>query len=555
MTHPLPTQPTTLADYVALLNRRKWIILIPLVLAPLITVFLSSRQQAVYQASAEIYVKRTDIAAASVGVSNPSLQQDPVRYLRTQADVARDPVLAKRVVQRAGVSGMSAGGLLGSSSVTPRPDADILDIAVTSTLPRAAVRLTNVYASQYSRYRTELDTARINDAIEGVKARIESLRANGVSIGSAAYATLLQNQTQLETVGKLLADNTQVLQPAVGASKIRPRTKRNTILATLLAGVLGIGLAFLAEALDRRVRSEREVDEALGIPLLGRIPKPHRSLRKDDSLVMISEPRSIAAEPVRKLRTNIEFLNVERPRRTILVTSSVQREGKSTTVANLAIALARAGRRVALVDLDLRRPFLHRFFRAPVAPGLTDVVLGRVALEKALQPVPLAAQNLRRLRRTSERVGVPILAQSSNGHSAVEGALTLLPAGTIPPDAGELVAHERLGPVLEDLAGRFDFVLVDAPPLLAVGDALTLSAHVDALFVIVRLTVAHRGMLQEVGRLLEACPAEKLGYVLAGAELGEGYGYGYGYAYDVSEREPVSEQQDDARSRASRASQ
>jgi succinoglycan biosynthesis transport protein ExoP len=537
----LANRPTTLADYLAILGRRRWIIILPLLLAPAMAVLLSSSQQPLYEASAEIYLKRADIAAAGAGGvgTDPTLQSDPERFLQTQASVARDPKLAERVVAKAGVRGMTSGGLLGSSGVTPRHDADLLDVSVTSPSQSDAVRLANTYAEEFTRYRTELDTARIDVALENVRTRIRELAERGVSIDSAAYASLLEKQTDLET-GKALANNTQVLRPAEGAAKIRPQTRRNGILGLLLGGILGIGLAFVAEALDRRVRSEREVEEALGIPLLGRIPKPPRRLRKADELVMLAQPRSIAAEPVRKLRTNIEFSNLERDARTILVTSSVQREGKSTTIANLGVALARADRRVALVDLDLRRPYLNRFFRVPPAPGITDVVLGRVDLDDALRPVPIPEGYAGSSRST--RVAVPVAPGSGNGRRRIEGILNVLPAGTMPPDAGEFVGAERLGKIIDSLAERFDFVLIDAPPLLAVGDAMTLSAKVDAILVLVRLKLAHRGMLHEVGRLLEACPADKLGYVLASAELGEGYGYGYAYAYEAREPEPAREQ-------------
>jgi polysaccharide biosynthesis transport protein len=535
MRQALAGRPLTLADYLALLNRRKWIIVLPLVLAPAMAVLLSSRQEPLYQASAEIYLKRADIAAAVSGVTDPTLQVEATRFLNTQANVARDPRLAERVVARAQVPGLTAGGLLGSSSVTARKDSDLLDVAVASRHAERAVLLANTYADEFRKYRTELDTGRVNDALDNVKARIRSLAARGLSVESQAYAALLEKQTDLETVGKLLANNTQVLRPAGGAAKIRPQTRRNGILGALLGGFLGIALAFAAEALDRRVRSERDVEDALGIPLLGRIPKPHRTLRKADQLVMLAEPRSIAAEPVRKLRTNIEFVNLERQARTILVTSSVQREGKSTTLANLAVALARSGRRVALVDLDLRRPYLHRFFRLPAAPGITDVVLGRLDFAEAMRQVPIPAPDVGAAPRGS-RGRARAASASANGNRRLEGALSVLPAGTMPPDAGELVGTERMTQIIKTLGEKFDFVLLDAPPLLAVGDALTLSAKVDAMFVLVRLKVAHRGMLHEVGRLLETCPAEKLGYVLTSAELGEGYGYGYAYAYAYQAR-------------------
>jgi len=545
MSDAFSNRPTTLNDYVAIFRRRLWVLALPLVLVPVLSVVLSAGQTPLYQASAEIYVKRADIAAAVAGVSDPTTQIDPTRFLKTKASVVRDPVLAQRVVASAGVPGISSGSFLASSSVTPNPDADLLEVAVRNSSAANAVRLVNTYAHEMTLFLTEIDTARINDALDNVKARITSLRAQGVTLGSPAYATLLQNQTQLETVGRLLANNTQVLQPAQGAAKIRPRTRRNAILGLLLGGFLGVGLVFLAEALDKRVRSEREVEDALGLPLLGRVPKPDRRLTKAGNIVMLAEPRSTGAEPIRKLRTNIEFMNLERNARTIMVTSSVQREGKSTTIANLGVALARSGRRVVLVDLDLRRPYLNRFMMLPTAPGITDVALGRLELADALRAVPIPAVESRAGRRGDVRVAVQVPANSTNGHRRMDGVLNVLTAGTLPPDVGEFVGTQAVGEILDTLGKKFDYVLIDAPPVLAVGDALALSAAADAMFVIVRLNFAHRGMLKELARLLASCPAEKLGYVLAGAEFGEGYGYQYAYEYerpgpDRSPRQPVS---------------
>jgi Mrp family chromosome partitioning ATPase/capsular polysaccharide biosynthesis protein len=541
----LPSRPTTLTDYLAIFRRRLWIVLLPLVLVPVLSLVLSAGQKPLYQASATIFVKRGDIGASSAGVFDPSTVGDPNRLLKTKASLVRAPTLADRVVAGAGVPGMTAGAFLGSSSVTPNPDADLLEVVVTNLNAHDAVLLVNTYAQKMTEYLTEIDTARINDALDNVKTRIAGLRAQGISFSSAAYAQLLQDQTQLETFGKLLANNTQVLRPAKGAAQIRPRTRRNAILGLLLGGFLGVGLMFLAEALDKRVRSEREVEQALGLPLLGRIPKPDRRLTKASSIVMLAEPRSVAAEPIRKLRTNIEFMNLERNVRTIMVTSSVQREGKSTTIANLGVALARAGRRVVLVDLDLRRPYLNRFMMLPAAPGITDVVLGRLELTAALRAVPIPAAESRGGRRGDMRAAVDLATNSTNGHRRVDGVLNVLPAGTLPPDAGEFVGMESVGKILAALGKQFDYVLIDAPPLLAVGDAQALSAAADAMFVIVRLNVVHRGMLKELARLLESCPAEKLGYVLAGAEFGEGYGYQYAYEYEQPEpersrRQPVS---------------
>jgi Mrp family chromosome partitioning ATPase len=244
---------------------------------------------------------------------------------------------------------------------------------------------------------------------------------------------------------------------------------------------------------------------------------------------MLSEPRSVHAETFRRLRTSLEFINFDRSARTIMVTSAGPREGKSTTVANLAVAFAKAGRRVSLVDLDLRRPFLHCFFRVRGDQGITDVVVNRVELDSAVRPLALPAGAT--FGKSQARNGRPPAsneADGSNGRSEAEGVLHLLPCGTIPPAADEFLESERVSGVLEDLSNHFDMVLVDAPPLLAVGDVMTLSTKVDAIVVVTHLGI-HRRQLHELARQLQNCKATILGFVLTGVSHGDSYSYGYGY--------------------------
>jgi len=302
-----------------------------------------------------------------------------------------------------------------------------------------------------------------------------------------------------------------------------------------------LALAFLAEALDRHVRSEHELEEALKMPLLARIPKPARQLQKANELVMLKEPGGVHSETFRKLRTSLEFVDPEGTARTIMVTSSVAKEGKSTTVANLAVALARGNRKVVLVDLDLRAPFLSRLFRVGGRPGITDVALKRSTLEQALRPIALAplrpsARDLLRANGASSR------SAASNGSGPMEGVLHLLPAGTIPPSADETLQDPRIVAVLDELAGQFEFVLIDGPPLLAFGDSMILSAHVDAIFAVVRLGKVQRPILHEFARQLASCKARRLGYVVTGVEHSESYRYMYeGYAYDARIRDRTAD--------------
>jgi polysaccharide biosynthesis transport protein len=532
MTEAFSNRPTTVADYLVIFRRRKWIVLLPPIVAALAAFALSTGQSPLYRASAEILVNPRSVVTAITGV-DPS-GGDPNRYLQTQASIARSPLLAQRIAAASGIPGMTPGRVLAESQVTPSTDSDLVWIYVEDANQDVAARLANTYAGQFTQFSKERATDYIDEALASLQTRIKSLAAHGQA-NSPLYSTLIQQQGQLATVGKLMAGGSTVLQNAEGAAKIRPRPKRDALLGFLFGGVVGLVLAFLAEALDRRVRSEHEIDEALALPLLARIPQPPRGLQKTNDLVMLRESSGAQAETFRKLRTSIEFVNPDGALKTIMVTSAVEQEGKSTTIANLAVALASSSRRVVVVDLDLRRPYLSRLFHVGGRPGITDVAVKRATLAEALRPIGLA-------KGIQEQASLNGRGETSNGRAPSEGLLQLLPAGTIPPSAGDLLQDQRLLDVLDDLAGRFDLVLIDAPPLLAFGDTLTLSSHVDAIFAITRLGRVQRPILHEFARQLQSCQAKLLGYVLTGVEHSESYRYMY-EAYEYYARGTPSDKE------------
>jgi polysaccharide biosynthesis transport protein len=536
MKEAFSNRPSTVADYLAILRRRKWIVLLPPVWAAVVAYLLSTGQSPLYRATSQVLLNSQTVVSSVTGVDPAA--GDPERFLTTQANIARSFALAKRVAAASGVTGMTAGRVLGESSVRPSADSDVVFIDVEDEDPGVAVNVANAYAREFTHFTKRRATAKIDEAIQQLQEKIDALEAQGQS-DSAGYAILVQDQARLSTAGRLMADIASVLQVADGAGKIRPRPQRNAILGFLFGAVLGVALALLAEALDRRVRDEHEIDGALGLPLLARVSKPSRKLQKSDDLVMLREPASAHGETFRKLRTSIEFVNPNGTLRTIMVTSAVEQEGKSTTIANLAVALARGNRRVALVDLDLRRPYLSRLFHIGSRPGITDVAVGRVALEDAIRPIGLAANTSDLAAGNGHKA-----ANASNGRSTVDGLLHLLPAGTIPPSAGELLQDERLLAVVDELATQFDFVLIDAPPLLAFGDAMTLSTHVDAIFAIARLGKVQRPILHEFARQLQNTQSTLLGYVLTGVEQSDSYRYMYeGYGYKVQETTNVKDQE------------
>jgi polysaccharide biosynthesis transport protein len=516
------TSLSTLNDYLRVLRRRKWILIPPLVIAPVVAVVSSLGQPLRYVASAQVLVNRQNLPANIAGVNDPT-QLDSVRLLTTQAQFARLPVIARRTVRAVGLTNWSASDLLGESTVTSSDNSDFLTFTVSDAVKSRAMALATAYANQYVGYQQDFERAQLESARSSLRERIRRLRLAGAA-DSPLYANLVDRSDQLAAMEAVAASKGALVRPATGAGLSANHVVRNGLFGFVLGLFTAVGLAFLRDALDRRVRSAEEIAGRLQLRLLGRVPRPPRSARRADELVMLEEPESPHAEAFRMLRMSLEFVTARGPResgsmsqrvqlrsggqrcRRVMVTSAVEGEGKSTTVANLAVAFALAGRRVILVDLDFRRSSLHRFFALSGKTGLSDVVHGSAELSHVIKGVNLDGS-----------------ARGKGGASS--GTLRVVPFGTPVPHAADASFTLGLEQVLEQLADEADLVLIDTPPLLRVGDALALTTYVDGLLVVTSLRAIRPPMLDELRRVLTECPVTKLGFILTGADLEGGYEY------------------------------
>lgn len=298
---------------------------------------------------------------------------------------------------------------------------------------------------------------------------------------------------------------------------ISPKKKLNLILGVLVGLGLGIGITFLREYLDTSVRRVEDI-EAMGLPVLGAIPSIEpvptngyfeltsgRGKFKETSkvkrrLVTHFKPKSPVSESYRTLRTNLQFSNSDQPVRALLVSSAGPGEGKSTTVANLSIAICQQGVRTLLVDSDLRRPILHRLFDLEKKKGLSNILVGKATLEEAIQSTEV--QNL-----------------------------DVLTCGILPPNPAEMLGSKRMKELIEQIKARYDICLFDSPPLIAVTDGAVLASELDGVLLVVKSGQTHQDALTRGVELLNNVRARLVGVLLNDVSRANTYGSYYYYYY------------------------
>ena len=312
----------------------------------------------------------------------------------------------------------------------------------------------------------------------------------------------------------------ETIEPAlVPVSPAAPNTTLNVIIGTILGLAIGLGGALLRSLLDTRIHSLHDIQAATDTPVLGGITLDPEAKKRP--LIVHVDPRSPRAESFRSLRTNLQFIDVDGESRSFVVTSAGPGEGKSTTTANLAIALAETGARVALVDGDLRLPRIAEYMGIEGGAGLTDVLIGRADLADVLQPWGT-------------------------------GKLFVLPSGRIPPNPSELLGSQAMQRTLDALAGAFDFVLIDAPPLLLVTDAAVVSRFTSGVLMVAASGSTKKAQLTAAVERLNAIGSRLFGVIVTmlPTKGPDSYGYGYGaYSYNAAPESAPGASRGERRSR------
>ena len=487
-----PERVSTLRFYLAVMGRRRLPMLIAFLVPVVVAVALTVTAKKEYQGSALVVINRQSLSDQLTGTPDPTASSsDFVNIITTDADAARSIQVANRVAQAVPEAHLSGPAILAQATITPKQDADVVEFAVRDADPSLAQRLSTEFAREFVAYEQTRETGSITAILANVDARLARARHEG---DRSLVSALTGRDEQLRTLLSLETPDNYVVTATTSASLVSPRKGLNLGLGVIAGLALAVLVAAALEALDTRVRSRDEVESLVEAPVLGRLGTPRtRNTRRVLSLV---DPGDPAAEPFRILRTNLQLQTLLHPARVMMVSGATEGEGKSLTVANLAVAEARAGRNVILVDLDLRRPAQDVLFdTGGRSPGVTDVLLGHVSLDEAMLDIPVA---------------------SNDDGGRVEGSLRLLRSGPLPPDPGELVASDHAERLIQSLRDKAEVVYVDCPPMLVAGDALAISRYCDAIIVVTRLSQARRSSLNDLAGALSRTPARVAGLVITG---------------------------------------
>lgn len=533
--------------YLQILMRWKWLVVITtLVVAAGGWAYLHTRTP-MYSATAQLlYTQQTNIGSP--------LSQSFVDQTQQQADIGSVPaVLASGQVSGAAAQLLSARDREAGYSVSALLQTDsggsnylnVVGIAGVSKSPAVAADAANAYAQAFIAWRRDSARARVTQAIQAVQGSLGAY-TTPASQKSADYLAFQQQLQDLKLLQASVTGDFSVISPASAPSTpFSPRKTRGLAEAIILGLVLGIGLAFLVEQLDTRVRDEEQITDALGLTVLGHIPPLTRSTGEGGALRMLVDPTGPSAEAVRVLRGNLDFMGVDGDIRSLVVSSSLQGEGKSVVVCNLAVSMALAGQRVVLVDADLRRPRVHTYIGVPNGVGLSSVIARHATLDDAVLSHPLridgrqSSMGVSATRSAGTKAAVAVgnrkrsdaLNDAGEGISWIDDVagtaeLKVLPSGPLPPNPGEMVASRRFGEIIDELAADADLVLIDAPAMLAVGDLAAIAAKVDALVYVVNPTQLKRPILHQAHSQLAKLSCRKLGLVVISNKREHSY-YGY----------------------------
>jgi capsular exopolysaccharide synthesis family protein len=512
---PRETTPGLLR-YLETIRERKWLVLGVMVLTVAVAVAYLAHAEKIYSAHAELLITPVNGGEDSSleGVTLIRESSDPTRGVETGAALVTTRSVGERVKKELELE-ESVENLSANVSSTPVAASNLVSVAAEENSPVLAAEVANSFAKNVVADRDAKLRAQLRPVIVDLKERAES--PAGEVPGSTLPEQLIQLERLYEAGDPTIQFETKAVPPASPSS---PKPTLTIIVALIGGLLLGIGAAFVKQALDPRLRREEQLRELYGLPILARVPREskggepsprriRRGARREPLPPSMLSPRAL--EAFRMLRTMLSATAVNEQRlqagmgRAVMITGPSPAEGKTTTAINLATSYALADKRVILIEADFRRPALASALKVTPKVGIDRVLLGELNLEDALVPVAPFGDGLR-----------------------------LLPAGRSDANLSELLSMPTARNLLDDARPLADYVVIDSPPLTEVIDALPIAHYVDDLLIVTRLGMSSLLQLSRLADLLEENQIMPRGFVVVGAPVpSEG-----GYYFESSERGP-----------------
>lgn len=423
----------------------------------------------VYSATVQVFVATSNTTSGvDLNQGNAFTQNQVQSY----TSIATSPTVVDPVVERLKLN-MTGAQLASKVSADAPLNKVLINLHVSDTDPGKAASLANAVAAQFSK--------------------------------------VVETTEQTDANGRPVVKLTVIHPASIPSSPVKPSPILNIGLGLILGLLVGMGVVILRDVLDNTVKGPQDFED-LGVPVLGMIPYDKRTLK--NPVAFRDDPHSTRSEAYRQLRTNLQFINVDKSPRVIAVTSGVPGEGKTTTAVNLAAALAEGGYRVCLIEADLRRPTIAKSLGLSADVGFTTVLIGKIPLEQALQN---AGRNL-----------------------------AVLTSGPVPPNPSELLISEQASAVIAQIASKVDYAIIDTAPLLPVADGAEMAVVADATLVVHYAGKSTRDQAARSVQALQKVGERPVGVILNMVTRTRGaydYDYGYYYTYrpDRSRRTPTSE--------------
>lgn len=483
-----------LRQYLAVIRRQAWVIILLTVACAAAAVLVSTRQDPVYRASTKIVVGQ------GRALFGPDVSFAVEPFTQTMTELLQSDVVAERVIREQNLP-ISATELLDRVEITSKPDTSVLEVTYDDTDKARAVRVLGELAASF--------TQLIDEGLGGGRTATPTPSASS-------------DGTSAEPVSATVFDPAH-LEPG----QVSPKPVRTLVIATIVGLIVGLAVAFLRDLLASRVRDQAEAEAAFGAPVIGVLPRGSVGSNPAELEVMTSKAAGRVRQSFEMLTATVRFSIKSENLSVILVTSGMPEEGKTTVAANLAFALARSGRRVVVVEGDTRRPALHAFFGHPPAGlGMLDVVAGAGSLDHALVDIPLALPE----------PAAPELGQRRGARSATAleppaeaGELLLLPAGHKGQGAPPILSVSQTASLIANLREYADTIVFDSAPLLLAGDAFPFAQLANEVLVVCRERASSRRQAERVRSRLRSIGVEEFSVVLTEATAAAEPTYDYSY--------------------------